>query len=61
MESKPIPSSSPMASLTKDGETSATTSSDMEPVLKDDNFFDFHGDADDIWGPNFTKSLRKTR
>ena len=26
-----------------------------------DNFFNFPPDSADIWSPNFTKSLRKTR
>ena len=32
------------------------------PKYRDDNFFDFQTGPDtDIWGPSFTRTLRKTR
>ena len=34
----------------------------VTPLYKSDNFFDFHGEGDtDIWGPGFTRTLRKNR
>lgn len=50
------------------GQPSASVSgeSDNGPLLAaspkySDNFFSFDGERDEVWGPNFTKSLRKTR
>lgn len=60
MELKPE-ASLPAISVGVERDNGASSSA-PSPKYKEDNFFDFASGTDtDIWGPTFTKTLRKTR
>ena len=49
------------ARVQEEGQDKAVARSLLKTEGGPDNFFNFPPDSADIWSPNFTKSLRKTR